>query len=675
MRSLATRFERGLARFAPSKPERLWVHFAFAICVFGTFVLLANALDRAALEKTQTAAQAISETHAQMALAAEVLELAERWEQQNSPDAIAMRDALGRLQALNAAGASRPAAPINVDPLQRAIAHFSAIARSIPDLPPTGVGAARRELRLLYRGDGLRDGVLSISATYADLISQEITDLIALRDRLAIAAVFILLAEALFVFWPAHFTIRRTIRKLQRQKEVLARSQDRIRQANERLEDLLRHDQLTGLPNRKSLIDYLDKAIIHRETSDNWLFLFGIDGFKAVNDTLGHDYGDGLLKAFGAALRDCTDDEDMIARVGGDEFAIVTAEDAAAILARIAAVLRLPIEANGRPILVRSSIGYLQIGLQLRKATDILADTELALQVAKTLGGARAQQFDTSLRTDQGLMQELQLELQDAIYNGEIEPWFQPQIDLSSGLLSGAEVLVRWQHPTRGLLLPKDFLGAAERAGLIVELDHTIWQTAMSLAHGWQVSGLWHPSISLNAAPDTIADPNMIERFLLSLQRAGLAANQVVIEVLETTLIESTDDMAAINIDQLAECGVALELDDFGTGYASLSKLTQLPVSGIKLDRSLVAPLPEHAADTVVRAILALAQELGLTVVAEGIEKGPQARYLGQSGCRIGQGYGFGKPMRADDFANWLRTYANLPSDLLRDEPPAAQQA
>lgn len=158
----------------------------------------------------------------------------------------------------------------------------------------------------------------------------------------------------------------------------------------------------------------------------------------------------------------------------------------------------------------------------------------------------------------------------------------------------------------------------------------------------------------MNAAPDTISDPQLIERFLLALRLSGLEADQVVIEVLETTLINGNDDMAAINIDSLAECGIALELDDFGTGYASLAKLIQLPLAGLKLDRSLIAPLPDRAADSVVRAILALAVELGLTVVAEGVEEAAQAAHLNDRGCGIGQGYGFGRPMPAKEFTIWL---------------------
>ncbi|MEJ8562185.1 EAL domain-containing protein [Yoonia sp. GPGPB17] len=195
----------------------------------------------------------------------------------------------------------------------------------------------------------------------------------------------------------------------------------------------------------------------------------------------------------------------------------------------------------------------------------------------------------------------------------------------------------------------------------MIDLDHAIWRSAMDHAKAWETSAIWNPVISLNAAPDTISDPHLLERFLLTLQRSGLSADQVIVEVLETTLINGKDDIAAINIDSLADCGIALELDDFGTGYASLSKLTQLPLAGIKLDRSLVAPLPDQAADSVVRAILALAAELGLHVVAEGVEVDEQAAHLNARGCGVGQGYGFGKPMPAEEFTRWLELHAKNP--------------
>ena len=674
---------RAFARFATRKPERLWIHYVFAASLFFGLIVMTHMLDQKAVERTVVASQGINETSEHVLLAEAVLERAATQDPLADPDRLQLWEATTRFEAaisdflegLDIHGPVFAHYTEGQPSLVAQFADFIALARQSSSTNQETARQAQTQLRAHFHDQGMHDRMVAVSGIFAKLITDEADRLTELRDTLLTATALVLLAEAILVFWPAQYAVQTTIKKLQRQKGVLLASQARLKQVNERLQHLLRRDQLTGLPNRNSLIAFLERLIARRETADLRLYLFGLDGFKTVNDMIGHDYGDELLVKFGAALSDCIDTEDMIARVGGDEFVVVSAEDSAALLSRVDAAIKAPFDIKGRRIPVKASIGHLEIGTAVRKPMDILGDAEIALQAAKGKGGGQSLAFSASLRAELGEMQELQLELQEAIQNGEIEPWFQPQIRLSDGLLHGAEVLARWRHPKRGLLPPGAFLDASERAGLIVDLDHTIWRAAMMQAKDWQEQGIWRPSISLNAAPDTIADPHLIERFLFTLNRSGLQPDQVVIEVLETTLIESNDDMAAINIDHLAECGIALELDDFGTGYASLSKLTQLPLAGIKLDRSLVAPLPDQAADSVVRAILALAAELGLSVVAEGIEESVQARHLGKSGCRIGQGYGFGKPMPADEFTEWLKSHAEIPAQLLFDAPPAARRA
>jgi diguanylate cyclase (GGDEF)-like protein len=462
----------------------------------------------------------------------------------------------------------------------------------------------------------------------------------------------------LFIFRPAQISVVSSLKSMRETTDDLRASQNKLKSMNAQLEHMVRHDPLTGLPNRRSLIEYLDGIKFDKRTDDWSLLLIGLDSFKSINDTFGHDYGDALLIAVGNALKSCVDYEHLVAHVGGDEFVLISNEASEYLIKRIFASLNEPFEISGRRIPINASIGHLAIGDSIRQTNDLLADAEIALQSAKNAGGKKAHAFNQHMRDDLGSMQQLQLDLTDAIRNGEIEPWFQPQVRLADGRLHGAEVLVRWRHPTRGLLTPDIFLPAAERAGLMIDLDHAVWKSAMDLARGWQDADVWRPVISLNAAPDTISDPYLIERFLRALQLSGLEADQVVVEVLETTLINGKDDLASINIDSLAECGIALELDDFGTGYASLSKLTQLPLAGIKLDRSLIAPLPDQAADSVVRAILALAAELGLHVVAEGVEENAQAAHLNERGCNVGQGYGFGRPMPPKEFTIWLSANA-----------------
>jgi diguanylate cyclase (GGDEF)-like protein len=433
---------------------------------------------------------------------------------------------------------------------------------------------------------------------------------------------------------------------------------------NRKLEHIAHQDPLTGLPNRAHLSAYLGHMNKLEKSIGLAVLFVGLDNFKAINNSAGHDFGDGLLIAVGQALQSCVDDDNIVARVGGDEFVLVTDEPAQVMIDRVHASLAEPFEVKGRRIPIHASIGYLKLSTNSSDPISTVADASIAVQTAKNSGKNKALRFEKSLRDDVENMRALQSELANAISKGEIEPWFQPQIRLSDGHLHGAEVLARWRHPTRGLLSPDRFIPAAEHAGLVIDMDHCIWRTAMAHAVLWQKEGLWRPCISLNAAPDTISDPYLIERLLFELQRSGLEANQIIVEVLETTLINGADDMAAINIDSLSECGIRLELDDFGTGYASLAKLTQLPLDGIKLDRSLVAPLPDAKADSIVRAIIALASELGLQVIAEGVEEDIQAKHLNERGCAIAQGYGYAKPMPAEEFRVWLQANAHAPQHI-----------
>lgn len=475
------------------------------------------------------------------------------------------------------------------------------------------------------------------------------------------AAMLVVFAEATFIFYPAHLAVQAHIRILQDQTACLLDSKRDLEQANLCLLHLTNHDALTGLPNRGRLIASMADHFACGTAADQTFLFVGLDGFKSVNDTAGHETGDALLIAVGKALRSCVDDDHLVARIGGDEFAVITDEPPAPMLRRVMSALADPFEIEGRRLKIRASIGFLVMDKDRADPLAVLADAAMALQVAKNEGGNRTRQFTPALRETAGQLQRLQMEVPDAIRRGELEPWFQPQIRLIDGALHGVEVLARWRHPTRGLLTPDRFLSAVARAGMTIEMDHAIWQAAMAQAMNWQTQGIWHPVLSLNAAPETIADPFLIERFLLGLRNSGLRPDQVIVEVLENTLIEGAGDMTAINIDSLSECGISLELDDFGTGYASLCRLTQLPLSGIKLDKSLIAPLPDQGADSVVRAILALTAELGLHVIAEGIEETGQAQHLLDRGCAVGQGYGFARPMPPQDFAIWLCLHADTP--------------
>lgn len=666
MLSFKKRATHALAYLVRRKPDQLWMHYCVALCLVLCLIVATHILNRMAIERGVTAAHWVKASNEQLLIAQEIVFQANALETQTTPDFSQIEKSVARMEEIHSA---LIASRIMSDELQNHyfsgtaalhgdIRSFLALAKALPDGTPAQQVATGEGLAAIYNNEGLHAGLLKASTLFAQQIESDAGYFRTAQSLALAASGLMLLAEAVFIFWPAQRAVQSTIRKMQRQTSLLRASQTLLRRTNAQLEETVRHDQLTGLPNRTWLTSYL-ADLPDEESPDTWaLLLVGLDDFKSVNDTVRHESGDALLVAVSKALQTCVDYDSFVARVGGDEFILISTEPALFLVRRIMDALEEPFAIDGRRIPINASIGYLEFDNTVGRSLNIVADAEIALQCAKTAGGNRAQAYSDHLRDDLRMMQKMQLELRDAILNGEIEPWFQPQVRLGDGRLHGAEVLARWRHPTRGLLTPDAFLPAAERAGLMVDLDHSIWKSAMTYAWQWQDTNLWRPSISLNAAPDTIADPNLIERFLLTLQRSGLEANQVIVEVLETTLINGKDDMAAINIDSLAECGIALELDDFGTGYASLSKLTQLPITGIKLDRSLIAPLPDHGADSVVRAILALATELGLHVIAEGVEQQEQAIHLSERGCGFGQGYGFGKPMPPAEFSAWLAANA-----------------
>ena len=664
--------------FTLRRPERLWVQSCAALLIILGLLGATQQINRSIIAGQLIAETGIKNAQTLITNAQEVLLIAEQLSSGHMTTTAPMEKAIAQFEhsyEMTISGgvwsnAQRAHYFGASNPMHTSVRSFVGIAAEFSTAPPAQYTGLTQQLNDLYTNRGLGAALQT-----AAMLMERAAHAAALRLSrwqsiiLTISALTLLL-EAIFIFVPAHLAVQSTIQKLHRQRQSLRESQSQLRQMNRRLEHLAHQDPLTGLPNRAFLTAYLNRMNQNRKSIGLAVLFVGLDNFKAVNDSAGHDFGDGLLIAIARTLQSCVDDDHIVARVGGDEFILVSDEPTEVLIERVRASLADPFEVNGRRIPINASIGYLEIKTNTDDPIGTIADASIAIQNAKNLGESSTLRFEKSLRDDMENMRTLQAELANAIENGEIEPWFQPQIRLSDGRLHGAEVLARWRHPTLGLLSPDKFIPAAERAGLVIDMDHTIWRAAMAHAVLWQDAHLWRPCISLNAAPDTISDPHLIERLLLEIQRSGLEADQIIIEVLETTLINGADDMAAINIDSLSECGVGLELDDFGTGYASLAKLTQLPLDGIKLDRSLVSPLPDPRADSIVRAIIALASELGLHVIAEGVEDEIQAQHLNERGCAIAQGYGYAKPMPAHEFQAWLAAHANVP---LHIAPPVAQ--
>jgi diguanylate cyclase (GGDEF)-like protein len=377
------------------------------------------------------------------------------------------------------------------------------------------------------------------------------------------------------------------------------------------------------------------------------LFL-DLDDFKAVNDSLGHLAGDALLRAVGVRLRASLSRTHTVARMGGDEFAILvegtSSADAALDAAeRITTALQAPFDVDGREVFVTASVG-IAVGSD---AEELLRCSDVAMYGAKASG--KAQYVVYAPRMDEHLVGRLELvaDLRRADIESEFVLHYQPIVELSSGAVLGTEALVRWQHPSRGLLQPSEFIHFAEESGRIVDIGSWVLAEACRQTADWQrrLVGAANLSVSVNVSTRQVRRPGLIEDVESALAGSGLGAGHLTLELTETVLARRRDELTSI-LEELTARGLRVALDDFGTGYSSLSLLQDLPVHTLKIDRSFVQCLgAEGGRAPFVRAIIELAQGLELTVVAEGIEEVGHVAALRKLGCRVGQGFYFAKPL------------------------------
>ena len=426
------------------------------------------------------------------------------------------------------------------------------------------------------------------------------------------------------------------------------------KQLEARLEHEAAHDPLTGLPNRTLLVHHLETTLHRsRRTGGITAALFiDLDRFKLVNDALGHAAGDELLVLFSRRLLSVMRSSDLAARTGGDEFVIICsdlehASEAENIAGRIADVLREPFTVRGRTVFVNASIGIAISDGDDASADDVLRNADAAAYCAKDRGRNRYEIFDDALRAATAAALEVETDLHRALDDHQLFLRYQPVVELASGHLVGAEGLVRWQHPERGLLCPDEFLPAAEVSGLIVALGREVLELAVGAMSGVDETTL--SSVAINFSPRELAQPDVVERVRSTLERHGVEPRRLCIEITETAVLDEVDTAIA-TLSALRDIGVRLAIDDFGTGYSSLSYLRRLPVDIVKIDRSFTGELGVDGANlTIVAGIIGLARGLGLEVIAEGIETPRQLEVLRELGCTFGQGYLFAAPVALDD--------------------------
>jgi diguanylate cyclase (GGDEF)-like protein/PAS domain S-box-containing protein len=425
------------------------------------------------------------------------------------------------------------------------------------------------------------------------------------------------------------------------------------------------YDTLTGLPNRTLFNDRITQlvAMSKRQQRSFSLLFIDLDRFKEVNDTLGHLVGDGLLREIGRRLQLGVRAEDTVARIGGDEFVVLLPNAdqkgahnlAGLLLQRLNEPFMLQQATPYRPM---ASVGLATYPHDGQTPDELLRSADLAMYDAKLGGRNRTATYVVAMSQANDQSFEIQTDLAQAVALNQLRVYFQPKCRMADGALMGAEVLVRWERPGHGLVRPGEFIGIAERAGLLVELDRWVMRASLQQLGPWIKSGQWQTGwrLAVNQNVVDLQQPTMVEDLRRLLQLHQVAAGALELEITEDALMEPTPVQLS-HLQELRQMGITLAIDDFGTRYSSLAYLRQLPVSVIKIDQQFVASMLTQNSDTVlVRTIIEMAHNLGHTVVAEGIESVEQQAELMRMGAEYGQGYLFGYPVNADEFAaRWLR--------------------
>lgn len=437
--------------------------------------------------------------------------------------------------------------------------------------------------------------------------------------------------------------------------------------AEEKLQHEATHDALTGLPNRKHFMNQLTQALATSRTNRNYkvsVLFIDLDRFKYVNDSLGHLIGDQLLIGIAERLRDCLRPADTVARLGGDEFTILVegtydTNEVVRIAERIQKKFAIPFDLDGHEVFSSASIGILHASEKHFSSEDMMRDADTAMYQAKRGGKARHEVFDERMHLAAKETLQIETDLRRAVDNGELFVMYQPIYSLSSNEIQGVEALTRWLHPKLGEIAPGKFIGIAEEIGLIDQLgSHILERTCAEVGPLFStLADNNRMTLSVNLSCRQFGKPHFAENVNRILTEAGFPARRLKIEITESIFFEY-QEKAIEMLDAMRALGIEIAIDDFGTGYSNLGYLIRLPISTLKIDRSFVNPIDSDGNNTeIVKTVLALARNLGLKTVAEGIETEHQLRALKRLGCDSGQGFYFCKPMKIDELRLHLEAH------------------
>jgi len=435
------------------------------------------------------------------------------------------------------------------------------------------------------------------------------------------------------------------------------------KRAEARLAFMAQHDALTGLPNRTLLRQKIDELLVRRRRTAEQVavLVLGLDNFKSVNDTLGHGIGDKLLRGVAKRLRSTLREDDIVARLNSDEFAIVqtgqTRPDDAALLAQgLLEAIDSPFVLDGQAVVIGATIGIAMAPNDGDESDELLKHADMALSRAKSETRGTFSFFEAGMDARAQSRRKIELDLRDAIHNDVLRPYYQPLVDLSTGRITGFEALVRWPHPERGMISPGEFIPVAEETGLINALGTLMLRRACMDAARWPDD----VRVAVNLSPAQFPVGNLLSIVIDALKQSGLAPKRLELEITETALLEKSDHVLA-TLHALRALGVRISMDDFGTGYSSLSYLRSFPFDKIKIDQSFVRDLAENRdAQAIIRAIVSLGKGLGVTITAEGVETEAELSCLRAEGCHEGQGFLFSRARPNAEIVALLRAQCGV---------------
>ena len=432
-------------------------------------------------------------------------------------------------------------------------------------------------------------------------------------------------------------------------------------EAHQLIHKMAHYDLLTGLANRALINENLEKMLIEAKASNTKLAVsfIDLDNFKLINDSMGHDAGDLILKKAGKIIQDNLDDGDFAGRFGGDEFIVVmhnigSPKEALRRTNNIIELLNKPVQIKGRELYIPASVGVAVYPRDGNTVEALVKNSDVAMYNAKSLGKNNCKLYNTEMNVEATEKLKMINDLKNAVKNNEFRIHYQPQIDINTNEVVGMEALVRWQHPVKGLVPPLEFIPLAEETGLIIPMGEWVLRESCRQNKAWQDLGYKPMRIAVNLSIVQFEHHNLIKTVRDALSETGLKPEWLELEITESLAVKCFD-CAIKRIKQLKKLGVYISLDDFGTGYSSYSYLNQLPIDSLKIDRIFLENLKEDSDEEfITRTMISLAKKLNLTIIAEGVENEGQLDFLRKQKCNIAQGFLFSKPVSAEDFVRLL---------------------